>query len=419
MSTATIGAKVDGPVSSLTDGRSFGLGDRFTDKDGKEYVWIQASGAITAVGYVVIIDETYQAAEVTTSNDAEGDLLGVAVAAFADNDYGWVQVKGPCLVQVSASCAANVVLNTTATAGQLDDDGGVTALRARGIYLTTSRGGSAGTAAGLVNWPIMVDDGTGYTDGVTPGTAANNKALVLGASGEISTITTATITNLTTTALTMGATAVTATGTELNYLDIATLGTGVASKAVVLDAGDDYTWPATGVLTTGVVNDVAGTGLAATHAEINRAADLSARIVVLTATAAITEVLHEGKTLVMREAGGNALCTFTLPAATGGGGRYRFVVDEVNTSNYVIAAVAGADVFRGVIMGNDGAAATTAWRWIAGATDDTVTLNGTTTGGVTRGDWVEFEDIAADGWAVRGSISQSGAEATPFSDAVA
>lgn len=46
---------------------------------------------------------------------------------------------------------------------------------------------------------------------------------------------------------------VTATATEFNYLDITTLGTGAASKAVVLDAGDDYTWPAAGVLTVSLV----------------------------------------------------------------------------------------------------------------------------------------------------------------------
>ena len=45
----------------------------------------------------------------------------------------------------------------------------------------------------------------------------------------------------------------TATTAELNYNDIATLGTGAASKAVVLDAGEDYTWPNTGVLTLGVL----------------------------------------------------------------------------------------------------------------------------------------------------------------------
>jgi len=62
---------------------------------------------------------------------------------------------------------------------------------------------------------------------------------------------------------------VTAVAAELNYLDIATLGTGAASKAVVLDAGDDYTWPATGILTYGVLKDPAATVITATGAEIN------------------------------------------------------------------------------------------------------------------------------------------------------
>jgi hypothetical protein len=50
---------------------------------------------------------------------------------------------------------------------------------------------------------------------------------------------------------------------ELDYLDITTLGTGAASKAIVLDAGEDFTWPATGVLAYG------GTGITANGAEIN------------------------------------------------------------------------------------------------------------------------------------------------------
>ena len=53
-------------------------------------------------------------------------------------------------------------------------------------------------------------------DGITPGTAAASKAVVLGAAKEIATITTATITNLTTTALTLGATALDATAAEIN-----------------------------------------------------------------------------------------------------------------------------------------------------------------------------------------------------------
>lgn len=81
---------------------------------------------------------------------------------------------------------------------------------------------------------------------------------------------------------------VTSTAAELNYLDITTLGTGAASKAVVLDTGDDYTWPAAGILTYGVLKDSAATTLGATAAEINNAADVSARTQELTVSGAVT-----------------------------------------------------------------------------------------------------------------------------------
>ena len=74
--------------------------------------------------------------------------------------------------------------------------------------------------------------------------------------------------------------------TELAYLDIATLGTGAASKAVVLDAGDDYTWPATGILTYGVLKDPAGTSLGSTAAELNKLDD---SVTVLTKGAGVSD----------------------------------------------------------------------------------------------------------------------------------
>lgn len=141
--------------AQLDEGKGFALGDRSQNADGKEYVYVQANGAITGAGYVVVIDETYQAAMLSTSNDARGDLVGVAPVAFADDDYGWIQVKGPCVIRVAASAAANARLNTTATAGQIDDDGTSTAFSLEGIYLTTANGGAAATAAGILNYPII------------------------------------------------------------------------------------------------------------------------------------------------------------------------------------------------------------------------------------------------------------------------
>ena len=162
-------------------------------------------------------------------------------------------------------------------------------------------------------------------------------------------------------------------------------------------------------------------GLLATADEINRIADVSNRLVTITATGSISEATHEGKTCLLGEVGGNALVTLTMPPATGGGARYRFVCDVVNTSNYVFKAASGADVFRGTIVGNStGDAATAALlAWASGTTDDTLTFDGTTTGMSKRGDWIEFEDTNTDAWTVRGFVTQSGVEATPFSDTVA
>lgn len=58
----------------------------------------------------------------------------------------------------------------------------------------------------------------GYVDGITPGTAAASKAVILGASKDIATITSATITTLTST--TVNATTVDATTLEINNVAV-------------------------------------------------------------------------------------------------------------------------------------------------------------------------------------------------------
>ena len=142
-------------VVEVAQGQSFGLGDRHIDHVGNEYVFVLAGvGGITA-NFVATIDEAYGAVMVSTTNDARGDLLGVAPATIAAGSSGWVQVKGVCNVQVAASCAANVRLNTTATAGQLDDDGTVGAVACDNIVLTTARAASAGIAPAVLNYSIQ------------------------------------------------------------------------------------------------------------------------------------------------------------------------------------------------------------------------------------------------------------------------
>jgi len=98
--TTLIGVDVLSPrtAAEVAQGQSFGLGDRHIDHLGNEYVFVQAGvGGITA-NFVATIDEAYGAVMVSTSNDARGDLLGVAPVTIAANSFGWVQVKGVCTV---------------------------------------------------------------------------------------------------------------------------------------------------------------------------------------------------------------------------------------------------------------------------------------------------------------------------------
>lgn len=141
----------------------------------------------------------------------------------------------------------------------------------------------------------------------------------------------------------------------------------------------------------------------------------SNRVVDLAVSTTLTADLHEGK-LIMMDGEGSAR-TFTLPASTGGGSKFTFMVKDVNTSNYVIKVANASDIMQGTIL-QKGDDAASLGGFTAGGTADTITLNGTTTGGVSEGDWVELVDAELNKWFVTGITTASGTEATPFSATV-
>lgn len=151
-------------VRTSTEGPEFAVGTRgvnVTSSGPKEYVYVQDSGAgVTGAGYVVLISMAYTAimASTTTSAPAagQGKPAGVAVAAIAASGYGWVQVSGALTgVRVAASCAAYTTINTTATAGQLDDDATAGAEVIEGLVLNAANGGAAGLVAGMCTYPVV------------------------------------------------------------------------------------------------------------------------------------------------------------------------------------------------------------------------------------------------------------------------
>jgi hypothetical protein len=121
-----------------------------------------------------------------------------------------------------------------------------------------------------------------------------------------------------------------------------------------------------------------------------------------------------GTPLVVSAAAG---LTLTLPAASGSGLDYEIVIGTTVTSNSVIVRVANSsDTMRGIaITAQDGG--DTAVAFEAGATADTITMNGSTTGGL-LGDRIILKDIAANLWSVNVIMAATGTEASPFSATV-
>jgi hypothetical protein len=137
----------------------------------------------------------------------------------------------------------------------------------------------------------------------------------------------------------------------------------------------------------------------------------------VSATAAsltVTSAAHSGRTVLLDRAAGQAV---TLPAATGSGNSYKFFVLTTITSNTTtIKVVDATDVMAGVaIVANDTDASASIFETVAAS--DTITFDGSTTGGI-RGATVEMQDVAADLWSVRVVGAATGTEATPFSATV-
>lgn len=131
----------------------------------------------------------------------------------------------------------------------------------------------------------------------------------------------------------------------------------------------------------------------------------------------VTAASHAGRLINLDTAAGS---TVTLPAATGSGNVYRFRVSVLATSNSHIIKVANAsDAFEGyaVISDTDTSSAGSVFMAVAG-TSDTLTLNRSTTGSVTIGEYIEVEDVATNRFSVRAHLSGTGVVATPFSATV-
>ncbi len=187
-----------------------------------------------------------------------------------------------------------------------------------------------------------------------------------------------------------------ANGTDVSLTELTALG-GVTATAAELNIMD---------------------GVTATAAELNRAADASTRLIAAGATLAVTELLHDGKVILLDTAAGSVA---TLPAATGTGAKFTFVVSVTVTSNDHIVKVAAStdNEFVGNLFQTDADTSDTLISMPALDADafDTITMNGSTKGGI-KGDQFSVIDVATGQWQLEGWTSGTGTVATPFSSAI-
>lgn len=121
----------------------------------QEFIYGRADGAVTGAGYLCVEETGFDfimASTTTTAPGAAGpgSRCGAAQAVLADNEYGWFQIYGKGSVRTLASAAKGTQLNSTATAGAVDDDATAGAEVINGLVIGTATGGAAATNADAI-----------------------------------------------------------------------------------------------------------------------------------------------------------------------------------------------------------------------------------------------------------------------------
>lgn len=135
------------------------------------------------------------------------------------------------------------------------------------------------------------------------------------------------------------------------------------------------------------------------------------------ATATASRSAYAGRTTRLDAVAGFAV---TLPASSGSGNKYRFVVGTALTSGTYVVKVANAtDIMAGGVLINDtgDSSAATVDYFPTASTSDTYTMTQAIGGGKV-GDWFEVEDFKSGTWVVHGVQQGVTDPTTPFSASV-
>ena len=135
------------------DDQDFGLGQRYRDDDGKEYMFIEADEALAAGDVCIIELSDFGSAKANHARLDVNGPVGVANHTIASGKFSWIQIYGKTGVKVAAMTAAagGLVPYTSATNGTLDDDTS-SQTKVSGIYLGVAAL-TAGTRDAFLTYP--------------------------------------------------------------------------------------------------------------------------------------------------------------------------------------------------------------------------------------------------------------------------
>lgn len=129
------GANLTAVYTALTDGNTPALGDVFWGKGGKVYKFVQykegtaaTDGVASEVAYYYTLDG-YKNSQVSSDLSDSVELgAGVLMAAMSDDEYGWIQIKGPATLALALTAGADgdPLTPTGSADGTLDVSGAVT-----------------------------------------------------------------------------------------------------------------------------------------------------------------------------------------------------------------------------------------------------------------------------------------------------
>lgn len=154
-------AKVTLAATAVPEFRVGTLG-HYDDPDAgtKIFLYGHTQEIITAAGYACLFNSSFEVEMIDSTSSAPGAgvgaTVGAAMAAMADNDWGWFQVYGKGSIRTLASAAVGTLLHSTATPGALDDAATAGLEPVIGLYLGTATGGAAATNAdAYFNFPSI------------------------------------------------------------------------------------------------------------------------------------------------------------------------------------------------------------------------------------------------------------------------